>query len=383
MPETASPQPMYRTIFEELEGKIRRGEFSVGSRLPSEKELAEAYGVSRITSRKSLSLLSEAGLAERLPGKGTFVKISPAATPGGGSPGGAGTVTIGLVIAGFADSFGVDLLNGVLDRCREYGYAMLLARSDDQAEEEERAVRKMLELGVSGLIVDPAHGEFYNNVFLDMVSKNFPLVFVDRHLEGLKASYVGTDNVRAAYELTEYLFSLGHELPGFISFNPRGTSAIEERLAGFVKAHANRGMTPDTGRLETELASNVNFGGRKKQEFIQRDLERIREFLRRNRTMTAVVADELDAAYLIEQAAQELGITIPGDLSLVTFDNVRCPMAKPSLTHMKQKEQGMGMRAVEILRDRIGGSEVVQKEYLTAELVPGGSTSSPKKNVDK
>ncbi|MBN2628196.1 MAG: GntR family transcriptional regulator [Spirochaetales bacterium] len=374
MSDTPSSQPMYRTIFEELEGKIRRGEYPVGSRLPSEKELAEAYRVSRITSRKSLSLLSEAGLAERLPGKGTFVKISSDAAPGRIHSGTAGTVTIGLVIAGFADSFGVELLNGVLNQCREYGYAMILARSDDQADEEERAVRKMLDQGVRGLIVDPAHGEFYNNVFLDLVSNDFPLVFVDRHLEGLKASYVGTDNVQAAFELTDYLFSLGHEQPGFVSFNPKGTSAIEERLAGFVKAHSARGISPDTGRLETELASNVNFGARKKQEFLLHDLERIREFLKRNRTMTAVVADELDAAYLIEQAARELGVAIPGDLSVVTFDNVRCPMAKPSLTHMKQKELEMGIRAVEILRDRINGSDEVVKEYLKAELVPGGST---------
>ena len=99
--------------------------------------------------------------------------------------------------------------------------------------------------------------------------------------------------------------------------------------------------------------------------------------------MTAVVADELDAAYLIEQAARELGVAIPGDLSVVTFDNVRCPMAKPSLTHMKQKELEMGIRAVEILRDRINGSDEVVKEYLKAELVPGGSTGFPKIKVDK
>ncbi len=382
MAKPASNIHMYRFIYNELVDKIVRGEYPPGSRLPSEKELAESYGVSRITSRKSLGMLAEEGLAERLPGKGTFVRHAGKAVPG---PGTAGTGTdkgpiIGLVMAGFADSFGVDILNGVLDRGEELGFSVLLARSHDRTDREEKAVQRMLDRGVDGLIVDPAHGEFYSNIFLSLVSSNFPLVFVDRHLEGLKAPYVGTDNVEAARKLTDYLFSLGHETLGFVSFNPRGTSAIEERLEGFMKAHNECGMSPSPSHLETGLISNICAGEEEKRASIERDLGRVRDFLARSGTMTAVVADELEAACLVKRAAGDLNLSIPGDLSLVTFDRPGYSIDLPFITHMKQKEYAMGRRAVEILGGRMEGKGDMVREFLEAELVLGDSTGN---NVKK
>src|SRR5579859_2911427 len=68
-----APQPLYRRIGEELRARIEAGEYAPGDRLPSELELARTYGVSRITSRQALDLLSAAGLLVRRQGMGSFV----------------------------------------------------------------------------------------------------------------------------------------------------------------------------------------------------------------------------------------------------------------------------------------------------------------------
>jgi GntR family transcriptional regulator len=63
----------YQKLYHVLHGKIIKEEYKPGDKLPTEKELCELYGVSRITSRHALRLLQEEGLVERFPGKGTFI----------------------------------------------------------------------------------------------------------------------------------------------------------------------------------------------------------------------------------------------------------------------------------------------------------------------
>lgn len=64
---------LYQKIYNDLLQGIRSQKYPPGSRLPSEKELAEQYGVSRITSKKALEMLADRNLITRRPGKGSYV----------------------------------------------------------------------------------------------------------------------------------------------------------------------------------------------------------------------------------------------------------------------------------------------------------------------
>src|SRR5690625_3342658 len=65
--------PLYEKIYKDLLEKITEGEFKYGDRVPSEKELAKKFNVSRITSKKALDILAEYKVIERIRGKGSFV----------------------------------------------------------------------------------------------------------------------------------------------------------------------------------------------------------------------------------------------------------------------------------------------------------------------
>ena len=65
--------PMYVQIGEELKRRIKDGEVAVGSAIPSERELTEQFGVSRMTVRQSITNLVNEGLLYREKGRGTFV----------------------------------------------------------------------------------------------------------------------------------------------------------------------------------------------------------------------------------------------------------------------------------------------------------------------
>ena len=65
--------PLYIQIKDKLQRQIEAGTFAVGDRLPSERELAEEYKVSRMTARQALQLLQQTGLTQTQVGKGTYV----------------------------------------------------------------------------------------------------------------------------------------------------------------------------------------------------------------------------------------------------------------------------------------------------------------------
>jgi DNA-binding GntR family transcriptional regulator len=70
---TVPPTPRYRQVADALKAKIARGEFAVGTLLPTELDICESFDVSRHTAREALRILSVDGLVERRQGHGTRV----------------------------------------------------------------------------------------------------------------------------------------------------------------------------------------------------------------------------------------------------------------------------------------------------------------------
>lgn len=239
-------QPMYLRIYDSILADISSGKLSPGDRVPSEKELSSRFSVSRITSKHALELLAGNKIIERFPGKGSFVARQEIAAKR--TDIGLSGKNIGLVLPDFSETFGLGLLFGIEDRCRELGYSLILCRTLDRPELEEKAIEHLRQMNVDGIIVLPVHGENYNPSVLRLVLEHMPMSFVDRRLRGLAASFVGTNNIEAAKIGVSHLIDLGRQRIAFVSSPIRDTSAIEERREGFVEALAEHGLPLDTDR---------------------------------------------------------------------------------------------------------------------------------------
>ncbi|TNJ67233.1 GntR family transcriptional regulator [Paenibacillus hemerocallicola] len=389
MTNDTSSKPMYEKIFEEVKQRIATKQYETGERIPSEKELADEYGVSRITSKKALEMLAGEKLIVRKPGRGSFVAdpevdfADSAANPdrGAGQParsfGKPELVTIGLIMTDFGNSYGTGLVYGMEDASRERDCYLVLRRSFGIAENEEQSIQKLLQLGVGGLIVFPAQGEYFNSEILKLVIRKFPLVLVDRHLKGVAATSISTDNVTAAKQATEYLFGLGHSHIAFVSPPPADTTAVEERIEGFIRAHAERGIVVNKELWASDLTSTLPDCFRK--ENIDRDIEGLIDHLKSKPAITAVFATEYNLALLAKTAAERIGLRIPEDLSIVCFDSPATQWGGGyAFTHMRQDEERMGRLAVERILQIREGVSVPNRTMLTAELVIGESTGPVK-----
>ncbi|MBN1246987.1 MAG: GntR family transcriptional regulator [Anaerolineae bacterium] len=65
--------PLYMQLYRQLRSEIEQGALQLGGQLPSERQLAADYGISRLTARKALSMLREEGVISARRGRGSFV----------------------------------------------------------------------------------------------------------------------------------------------------------------------------------------------------------------------------------------------------------------------------------------------------------------------
>uniref|UniRef100_UPI0034A02710 GntR family transcriptional regulator n=1 Tax=Saccharibacillus sp. CPCC 101409 TaxID=3058041 RepID=UPI0034A02710 len=387
----ASSIPMYERIFNETKRLIETQVYREGEKVPSEKELADEYGVSRITSKKALDLLAAEGVIVRMPGKGSFVATEKDRLPeeaGAGissapglsprQPAAKSEKMIGLILTDFSASYGTRLLYSLEEFTRKNDCFLVLRRTLGDQGSEEAAIQKMRSLGVDGLIVFPAQGEYFNAEILKLVIARFPLVLIDRKLKGVAAASISTDNTHAAVRAAGHLFDLGHRHISLLSPPPRDTTAIEERIEGFVSAHADRGIAADRELWISDVTATLPDAF--SENNIEREIARIMEHLRRHPEITAFFAIEYYIALLAKEAAERIGLRVPEDLSVICFDSPTLNVGEGYLfTHMRQSEEEMGRLAIETVLGILNGDMPATDSRLPAELVAGASTAQAPK----
>jgi GntR family transcriptional regulator of arabinose operon len=231
--------PIHRLIAEGLAATIERGEHAPGSRLPSEAALVHQFGISRGTLRHALNTLRARGLIEAVPTRGWFVR---AAAP---EPVDGRRKVVGVVIPSVARPSLPELLSAIEGELHDHGYSMLVGSSGWNREQQAGRIRRILAEGVSGLICYPIDYEPDAGLFAGLADRGFPVLLIDRHLEGWDFDAVEVDNVGGAYAAVTHLIEQGHRRIAFISTDNLSTTSVAERLEGYRRALVTAGIEPD------------------------------------------------------------------------------------------------------------------------------------------
>jgi len=367
---------MYLQIREYILERIGTGEWTTGAPLPSENELCEQFRVSRITVKQALDALVEKGTVYRIQGKGTFLSaasegeqplFSPATPSDSGTEGknliGGGKL-VGYVAPRLNNMYMCNILGGIEGAAADAGFRLVFARTHDNQEQEERVLADLIRCGVSGIIVYPVEGELYNEYVLKLILERFPLVVVDRYLRGIETDVVCSDNILGGFQAADHLLGLGHRAIAFVSHRHLGTSSVEDRISGYEKAMLQAGVPVDYSHRLLSLKSlqPANTG-------------EIRAFLQAHPEISAVIAVNSYIGGQVLQAASSLGLKVPGDLSVVLFDN-RDPLAV-NPTYVSQDEADMPLRAVRLLLDAIADPHAKRQKIEIPTTLVVGDTSGP------
>ena len=363
-------QPLYLQIYTDLLRKINSGDFPVGSKLPSEQEIAREYNVSRITSKKAMDNLAGNGYISRTPGRGTFVLKQERPTPAEAAAANRKPI-IGVVIEKFSISFGGELILGIERECRRFGYTMALRCTYHDEKEEERAIDELMELGVAGMIIMCVYTETYNTKILKLVLDDFPIILVDRVMSGIPLSCVCTDNKKAARELTDILFEHGHEEITFVVAKKSFlTSTVGERADGVIESCVRHGKTPNRSDWVVDLNNpDGNYPPGNLEMLRKADIETLKHFMRTHREITGYVAASYDVAMLVLQADRECGSPQGKQREVVCFDAPESTCAVSPIIHIRQDQQEMGRLAVCQLMDRVAGKQTPRITYVDYKIV--------------
>jgi LacI family transcriptional regulator len=280
--------------------------------------------------------------------------------------------TLGIVVGDIENPFFAQATRGAADVANASGFDLILSNSDEDSDTEAKAIGVQLAKRVDGLLVAPASSVDPLNL-QTIIDVQRPLVLFDRAMPELEVDTVIAANRSGARRLTSLLLAAGHRRIAFISTlaHPTdfqhgdilSTSSVAERVQGFVETLA------DAGVAEPEQFVHLNA----RREGVERLTRRL---LDDDRGITAIVSSDSLIALGVFRVARELGRSIPGDLSLVAFDDADWTgVTTPAITVMAQPIHEIGAEAARLLIRRIGGdgsapvTRVLEQHLIERESV--------------
>jgi DNA-binding LacI/PurR family transcriptional regulator len=348
----------FQRILSDIEGRIEREDLRKGDLLPTRADLAKQYDAARATVDKALAELSRRGLIESGSGKRTLVlgreRVATEAH------------TIGVLWnwPENQERHGGDYLDllfrGIREACAEHMLEVHF-RSAPLHTWPELIQGK----GAQGLVV--VRPDYSDATTLDGIqAAGVPTILVPGVLDEVAAPSISADNAAGAEMAVEHLYQLGHRDIGFVSLTATVPDHFE-RLKAFLEATGRRGMAvrPEWIGLAHE-----------RNPVLFRD--HLSDWLQKDHHPTAIVSCDFMMTLAVLGRLRELGLEIPRDVSVVTFDDPAvASQLHPPLTAVAQPIPRLGYRAIERLRELIAGQDVPKVDRIETQLVVRESTAPP------
>jgi LacI family transcriptional regulator len=276
---------------------------------------------------------------------------------------------IGLLYDNPSAGYIAALQLGVLSRCRDEGYHLIVESLDAQSPNIGRQVHSLVtESSLHGVILTPPLCDM-PSVIEALNRANVPFVRIapEKHIAG--ASDVRIDDYKAAYDMTAYLIGLGHKRIAFIKGHPDHGAALA-RFEGYRAALAKAGLP-----LDEELCVQGYFS-------YQSGMEAGERLLSLKNRPTAIFAANDDMAAAVLAASQRFSLKIPQQLSVAGFDDsLVAQVVWPRLTTCRQPIREMAEAAV-VMLIQSANNENPAERHLDHELVVRESTVPPPTEVD-
>lgn len=357
---------LYESVRNDIVSMIRSRGLQAHDPLPSEGTIAELYSVSRMTGKLALKSLEDEGIVYRVNRRGSFLapgfeeKIPGATTDARRSRDRhARQLSIALVVPSF-DFYVGDIIRSIQEAAEKQSIRVFLHVSDEDPAEEDRILEELSHLTyIHGIILFPLSRSDVSGQVLAMKLHRYPLVLVDRTFDNLALDSVVHGHYEGAHRMTAYLIERGHRNIGFVS-QPLGRSRSRElRYQGYI--HALMEHEAPVRKEQIQIIESDIHTVHGVHVLDSPSISPLKEYLRANRSMTAVVCDEDYSALEVYYAATGLGLRIPADLSVTGFtDNHVLRFVPVRLTTVRQPVEQMGNKALDLLIQRVAESN---REY--------------------
>lgn len=267
------------------------------------------------------------------------------------------TNSLGLILSDLQNPFWLTVLEGIEDACQRAGYSLLILNSRDDTEKESKNIKEFLMRQLDGIIINPASSA--NSLFPALAAENFPLVFLNRKVDGIDADTVVADNFKGTMLAISHLAALGKKRIALFLYPANGISPRQERLEGYKQALAANGF-----RVEPQLIRVV--------ENTADCLAAIKAMDAEGGKPDAILSTNNKLTLEILDALGKLNLAVPQDIALLGYDETEWSKhLNPPLTTIRQPAYEMGREAAERLILAIASKrQGVNRQPETVQLEP-------------
>ncbi len=271
------------------------------------------------------------------------------------------TKNIGVLVKGVFNPFFSQITNIIGNIINETGYTMIIEQNDYKFYQDiDTLIAFIKEKRLQGVIC--LGGNFIdinNESFSDI---NVPIVLTSVNTiskEGKKNySSIGIDNVKAAYDATNYLINYGHENIAIILGEENDMGVSWWRLKGYKKALDQNNINLDDDFILTGGYSSAGA------------YEETMKLLKSKNHVTAIFALSDIMAVGAAKAVIDSGLRIPEDVSIVGFDGMEeSKYYNPSITTVKQPKKTMAEMSINLLLSLINSTSENKHILLDTELI--------------
>ncbi|NDV01157.1 LacI family DNA-binding transcriptional regulator [Pseudoroseicyclus tamaricis] len=271
------------------------------------------------------------------------------------------TEAIGLVTPEIDNPFFGELAAIIEEAAADAGYAVYITSTRGDLSREITALGRLRERHVDGLILMTNRPD--DGALAKALSGLSNVVIVDEDVPGAAQPRIFVENSAGTRLATEHLISLGHRRIAMVG-GPPGLMSVTERQAGWEAALAAAGLPPGPRLLGTYTRAH---GRAAAEQLLAEGLP------------DAIVACADDIALGLLEALREAGVSVPGDIALTGFDDMRyAALIDPPLTTVRQPAAQMGRLALAHLLTLLSGGEVAPVTRLPVTLIPRSSTAPSK-----
>lgn len=278
---------------------------------------------------------------------------------------------LGLVLsraaeAALANPFFPEVIRGIGSVANQARYALLLSTSLTPRQELEECQEMLESHRVDGLILLASRVE--DRLVARLARRGYPFVVVGRAPQDREVWWVNNDNTAAAREAVEHLLELGHRRVACLAGAPEYL-VTQDRVTGYRQALEGRGID-----FDPDLVRFTDFSR-------DQGCRAARELLSRPHGPTAFFATDDLLAWGALQAASDLGLRVPDDLSVMGFnDDPLSSYLTPALTTVHVPIFELGRVAARLLLDRLQDpTSPVQHVLVPTRLVRRASTAPPRR----
>ncbi|MDF2941909.1 MAG: hypothetical protein K0S01_767 [Herbinix sp.] len=364
------PDTLYIRVRNEILKMIIERNIGANELLPSEGEIAELCGVSKMTSKLALNSLVDEQIVYRIPRRGSFLKdvdinkIRSMVDTKNNSTIAIGKTNFLALIIPKLDSYISNIVKGIEKAAKDNNFHVVVKFSNGMSEQEEQILSELSKISeIKGVILFPGDNNTCGIELLQYKVRNYPLVMIDRVFKEIEFDSIYHDHFQGAKDAVNYLLDKGHSKIGFISKSISNVTSREERYQGYISAmmESNKRVKSEYVQIDDELISS----------------EALRSYLTKNDTISAVFCADDYIATNMYYAAEWLGKKIPEDLSIIGFtDNEILEFLPLKMTTVRQPVEELCTKAVEILINKITDSDAsTQTIKIKTEVIERSSVA--------